>query len=108
VMYAGAKVEEADVYELFRAPRHPYAAGLLGALPHPAAARKETGPPRLTEIPGIVPVLRAPLESCAFAPRCPSATDWCRTQSPPLAPCGPGDDHAVACFHPGPAATVPA
>jgi peptide/nickel transport system ATP-binding protein len=107
VMYAGAKVEEADVYELFGAPRHPYAAGLLGALPHSAIARPETGPPRLAEIPGIVPVLRTPLESCAFAPRCQSATDQCRTQPPLLAPCGPGDDHVVACFHPWPTATVP-
>jgi peptide/nickel transport system ATP-binding protein len=108
VMYAGAKVEEADVYELFETPRHPYAAGLLRALPGSAAARQEAGPPRLAEIPGIVPTLRAPLASCAFAPRCQSATDQCRTQPPLLAPCGPGGDHEVACFHPEPAATVSA
>jgi peptide/nickel transport system ATP-binding protein len=107
VMYAGAKVEEADVYDLFRAPRHPYAAGLLGALPGSALARREAGVLRLAEIPGMVPVLRAPLESCAFAPRCQSATDQCRTQPPLLELCGPGADHAVACFHPEPA-TVPA
>ncbi len=107
VMYAGAKVEEADVYDLFQAPRHPYAAGLLGALPGSALARREAGVLRLAEIPGMVPVLRAPLESCAFAPRCPSATDQCRTQPPLLELCGPGTDHAVACFHPETAA-VPA
>ncbi len=108
VMYAGAKVEEADVYDLFRAPRHPYAAGLLGALPGSAVARREAGQLRLAEIPGMVPVLRAPLESCAFAPRCQRATDQCRVQPPLLTPCGPADDHAVACFHPEPVATVPA
>jgi peptide/nickel transport system ATP-binding protein len=108
VMYAGAKVEEADVYELFAAPRHPYAAGLLRALPNLAVGRPEAGLPRLAEIPGIVPTLRTPLESCAFAPRCRSATDQCLTQPPLLEPCGPGHDHAVACFHPEPAATVPA
>ncbi len=108
VMYAGAKVEEADVYDLFRAPRHPYAAGLLGALPGSAVARREAGRLRLAEIPGMVPVLRAPLESCAFAPRCQRATDQCREQPPLLTPCGPADDHAVACFHPEPVATVPA
>ena len=107
VMYAGAKVEEADVYELFQAPRHPYAAGLLGALPGSAGARQEAGLRRLAEIPGMVPVLRAPLGSCAFAPRCHSATDQCRTQPPLLEPCGPGADHAVACFHPESAAAVP-
>ncbi|HEY7325032.1 MAG TPA: ABC transporter ATP-binding protein [Streptosporangiaceae bacterium] len=103
VMYAGAKVEEADVYDLFQAPRHPYAAGLLGALPGSALARRESGRLRLSEIPGMVPVLRAPLDSCAFAPRCRSATDQCRTQPPLLELCGPGADHAVACFHPDPA-----
>jgi peptide/nickel transport system ATP-binding protein len=107
VMYAGAKVEEADVYDLFQAPRHPYAAGLLGALPGSALARREAGVLRLAEIAGMVPVLRAPLDSCAFAPRCQSATDQCRTQPPLLEVCGPGADHAVACFHPEPAA-VPA
>lgn len=106
VMYAGAKVEEADVYDLFQAPRHPYAAGLLGALPG-SAARREEGLLRLAEIPGMVPVLRAPVENCVFAPRCKSATDQCRTQPPLLEQCGPGTDHAVACFHPEPAA-VPA
>ncbi len=108
VMYAGAKVEEADVYELFGTPRHPYAAGLLRALPGSAVAGPGDGPLRLAEIPGIVPTLRASLESCAFASRCHRVTDQCRTQPPLLAPCGPGDDHAVACFHPEPAATVPA
>jgi peptide/nickel transport system ATP-binding protein len=108
VMYAGAKVEEADVYELFQAPRHPYAAGLLGALPGSAAERPEAERQRLAEIPGMVPVIRAPLESCAFAPRCTSATDQCRTTPPLLEPCGPAVDHVVACFHPVPLTTIPA
>lgn len=104
VMYAGAKVEEADVYDLFQAPRHPYAAGLLGSLPGSAVTRQESGQVRLAEIPGMVPVLRAPLESCAFAARCQRATDECRTLPPVLTPCGPAEDHAVACFHPEPTA----
>jgi peptide/nickel transport system ATP-binding protein len=108
VMYAGAKVEEADVYDLFQAPRHPYASGLLGALPGSAIARRDGERLRLAEIPGMVPVLRAPLENCAFAPRCQFATDQCRTRPPPLEPCGPGSEHVVACFHPVPVATVSA
>ncbi|HEY2508450.1 MAG TPA: ABC transporter ATP-binding protein [Streptosporangiaceae bacterium] len=106
VMYAGAKVEEADVYDLFQAPRHPYSAGLLGALPGSALAQEQAGRPRLAEIPGMVPMLRAPLDSCAFAARCQSATDECRAQAPLLEQVGPGAGHAVACFHPEPATTV--
>lgn len=108
VMYAGAEAEEADVYDLFQSPRHPYTAGLLASLPGSAVPRREAGPPRLAEIPGVVPVLRAPTESCAFAPRCQRATDECRNERPPLAPCGPAGDHAAACFHAEPIATVSA
>src|SRR5256714_5283071 len=61
VMYAGRKVEEAPVLDLFRAPQHPYTIGLLGALPVPVNGRM---PERLREIRGIVPSLAAPLPSC--------------------------------------------
>src|SRR3954465_13166446 len=69
VMYAGRKVEEAPVAELFRAPRHPYTQGLLGALPKLGSSLSgETQ--RLAEIPGQVPDLRKPIEGCVFAGRC--------------------------------------
>ena len=55
VMYAGRKVEEAPVDELFESPLHPYTAGLIGATPVPGAARAE----RLADIPGMVPPLNA-------------------------------------------------
>ena len=55
VMYAGRKVEEAPVDELFENPLHPYTAGLIGATPVPGAARAE----RLADIPGMVPPLNA-------------------------------------------------
>jgi ABC-type dipeptide/oligopeptide/nickel transport system ATPase component len=41
VMYAGRKVEEAPVAELFRSPRHPYTQGLLEPCPSSALARRE-------------------------------------------------------------------
>src|SRR5205814_9449157 len=47
VMYAGRKVEEALVDDLFENPLHPYTAGLIGATPVPGAARAE----RLADIP---------------------------------------------------------
>ena len=96
VMYAGRKVEEAPVHDLFAAPQHPYTIGLLGAVPRPGAA-STTG--RLQEIPGRVPSLTEVLQACAFADRCPRADDITRSQQPELLEVRPG--HSVACFHPG-------
>jgi peptide/nickel transport system ATP-binding protein len=96
VMYAGRKVEEAPVDELFARPQHPYTIGLMGAIPRPGGA-DETG--RLREIPGRVPSLQGPWRACAFADRCPRADEKTRTEVPPLAEVRPR--HSVACFHPG-------
>jgi peptide/nickel transport system ATP-binding protein len=96
VMYAGRKVEEAPVHDLFAFPQHPYTIGLLGAVPRPGAA-STTG--RLQEIPGRVPSLSELPQACAFADRCPRADDLTRSQRPELREVRPG--HTVACFHPG-------
>jgi peptide/nickel transport system ATP-binding protein len=96
VMYAGRKVEEAPVHDLFASPQHPYTIGLLGAVPRPGAA-STTG--RLQEIPGRVPSLSELPQACAFADRCPRADDLTRSQRPELHEVRPG--HTVACFHPG-------
>jgi peptide/nickel transport system ATP-binding protein len=98
VMYAGRKVEEAPVHELYAHPQHPYTIGLLGAIPRPGAA---DGRGRLREIPGRVPSLAELPAACVFAPRCPRADDLTRSQRPDLREVRPG--HLVACFHPGPA-----
>ncbi|CCD90326.1 ABC transporter ATP-binding protein, putative oligo/dipeptide transport protein [Bradyrhizobium sp. ORS 285] len=83
VMYAGRKVEEAPVKELFRSPRHPYTQGLLGALPKLGSSLSgETK--RLAEIPGQVPDLKQRIEGCVFAGRCALATDVCRQYAPGL------------------------
>jgi peptide/nickel transport system ATP-binding protein len=96
VMYAGRKVEEAPVHDLFAYPQHPYTIGLLGAVPRPGSA-SENG--RLQEIPGRVPSLAELPQACLFADRCPRADDLTRSQQPELREVRP--DHLVACFHPG-------
>jgi len=92
VMYAGRKVEEAAVDDLFETPLHPYTAGLIGATPVPGAARAE----RLADIPGMVPPLNGLPRGCAFAPRCPRVMARCRDERPELTRPSPG--RLVACF----------
>jgi oligopeptide/dipeptide ABC transporter ATP-binding protein len=98
VMYAGRKVEEADVDDLFERPAHPYTRGLLGSIPHLDEVAKAGAPRvRLNEIKGMVPSLVHLPQGCSFAPRCSHATDQCRATSPPLEQHWRG--HWVACWH---------
>jgi peptide/nickel transport system ATP-binding protein len=96
VMYAGRKVEEAPVRDLFRHPRHPYTQGLLASVPRLGATLGRAVPPPLAEIPGVVPSLREAIIGCAFAPRCAYATERCRAEAPLLEAKRPG--HLAACF----------
>ena len=77
VQYAGQKVEEQPVADLFRDPHHPYTAALLSALPERATGR------RLPSIPGVVPGQFDRPTGCLFSPRCTLATELCRTTQPP-------------------------
>jgi oligopeptide/dipeptide ABC transporter ATP-binding protein len=98
VMYAGRKVEEAAVDELFDNPGHPYTVGLLGSIPRlDSVALAKTRRPRLTEIRGMVPSLAGLPAGCTFAARCDFATDRCRATFPPLEMRRP--DHWIACWH---------
>jgi peptide/nickel transport system ATP-binding protein len=99
VMYAGRKVEEANVEELFAEPLHPYTRGLLASIPSLTiiAGEPAAGPQRLSEIPGMVPSLAQLQPGCAFAPRCAFADDLCREQRPPYAEKQPR--HFAACWH---------
>jgi peptide/nickel transport system ATP-binding protein len=96
VMYAGRKVEEAPVRLLLRTPRHPYTAGLLGAVPKLGSSVSGAPVPKLAEIKGTVPSLREPIIGCAFAPRCVLADDRCRREAPALDQVG--DGHLAACW----------
>jgi peptide/nickel transport system ATP-binding protein len=99
VMYAGRKVEEAWVHELFARPQHQYTIGLLDAIPRAGGADANG---RLREIPGRVPSLSRLPEECAFAPRCPLADGACLAAVPGLRLVEAG--HVAACVHPGRAA----
>ena len=99
VMYAGRVVESAPTVELLRAPRHPYTSLLIECAPSLHRARLD----RMPCLPGLPPNPVDPQIGCAFAPRCPRATDRCREERPPLTRVdGVGHVAAsqVACHHP--------
>jgi peptide/nickel transport system ATP-binding protein len=98
VMYAGRKVEEAPVGQLFAQPAHPYTRGLLASIARGKAGARAR---RLKEIPGMVPSLREPIVGCAFAPRCQFAIDACRAQQPGLRPVAGEPQHQAACLRIG-------
>jgi peptide/nickel transport system ATP-binding protein len=98
VMYAGRKVEEAPVAELFAHPMHPYTRGLMSSIPRLALMRRENArAERLQEIPGMVPALSNLPPGCIFAPRCAFASDLCRREYPSYEEKRPG--HWAACWH---------
>jgi oligopeptide transport system ATP-binding protein len=92
VLYAGYKVEEGPVKEVFQNPRHPYTRGLLSCVPniddHTTVIRA---------IPGTLPNITEDIPGCRFHPRCQNVMDCCRKTIPEELPCGaPG--HFVSCF----------
>jgi peptide/nickel transport system ATP-binding protein len=97
VMYAGRKVEEGPVEEIFARPLHPYTRGLLGSVPRLGSSLTEGGRGKLAEIPGLVPSLRQKIIGCPFAGRCPMATELCSRVAPAIEGKAPG--HLVACHY---------
>jgi peptide/nickel transport system ATP-binding protein len=91
VMYAGRKVEEGAVRDVFREPRHPYTEGLIKV-----SRWESSGGLEMPEIPGTVP---SPYElpfGCSFEPRCGSALPACSRDKPPLFELAEG--RSSACF----------
>jgi oligopeptide transport system ATP-binding protein len=97
VMYGGIVVEEAETTELFRAPKHPYTAALMGSVPRLDVPRDE----ELVTIKGQPPDSIHPPSGCPFAPRCSRVEEDCLTVVPPIEEVGTSAaPHRVACFHP--------
>ena len=89
VMYAGRIAEIGPVQDVVQNPLHPYARGLMGAIPTLAQDAS-----RLVQIPGSMPRLSAIPPGCPFNPRCPHAWDRCRIDRPEPIQHGA---HKVAC-----------
>jgi peptide/nickel transport system ATP-binding protein len=89
VMYSGRVAEIGPVQDVIQNPLHPYAKGLMGAIPTLADEGK-----RLVQIPGSMPRLSAIPQGCSFNPRCAFAFDRCRIERPDPSRHG---TQAVAC-----------
>ena len=92
VMYSGRVAEEADVFQIFDSPLHPYSAGLLRSTPNLARTAA-----RLTTIPGAMPNPADPPPGCLFSPRCPNSAPACDAARPDLRAL-PGDRRAACIF----------
>jgi len=90
VMYAGNKVEDGSVRDIFKDPKHPYTQGLLKAIPKISAGQE-----KLVGIDGAVPSMLNPPSGCRFHPRCPYAKEICSAEKPRSIELG--GEHSVSC-----------
>ena len=91
VMYLGRVVEKCEAKELFVHPYHPYTKALLSAIPIPNIHIEQKPIPMTGELTSPI----NPPNACRFAPRCPYATEQCRSSEPALEEMTPG--HVVLC-----------
>ena len=90
VMYAGRLVEVGQVRQVVKNAAHPYARGLMNAIPSLTRRVK-----RLVQIDGSMPGLNDIPPGCAFHPRCPERMEICTKKRPELIDVGPTQ---VACW----------
>ena len=90
IVYAGHIVEYGTLEDIFNHTAHPYTVGLFGSLPN-----MDDRTQRLKPIPGLMPDPTKLPAGCPFCPRCPHATEKCKTIPPEFV--NVGGDHIVAC-----------
>ncbi|MFP9190847.1 ABC transporter ATP-binding protein [Natronosalvus vescus] len=91
VMYAGKVMEQADVFDLYDSPAHPYTRALLNCLPGNTGTVEPIG--------GTLPSVTNPPDGCRFADRCEYAIDDCYVGEQPYLVPVTSSDHTVSCLH---------
>lgn len=94
VMYMGRVVEMSDARGIVDRPAHPYTRALMAAVPKPDPSQR---------IAGVIEIGEPPSQlnrsaGCAYATRCPLASERCRVEVPELRPIG-GDQRLAACHN---------
>ena len=92
VMYGGLIMEEANIYDIFESPLHPYTMGLIASIPDINQDKSK----KLQPIIGSPPDMIHPPAGCPFAPRCPYACRICQEELPPVYRAG--DSHTSRCW----------
>ena len=101
VMYLGKIVELGEAKHVFMNPVHPYTNALIQAVPVPDPEMEEK---EHIILQGEIGSSVNPPSGCRFHPRCPYATEKCRTEEPLLKVCESADaagmtGHQVACHY---------
>ena len=94
VMYLGQIVELAPTAELFANPAHPYTQALFAAVPRVGEEKREYLPER-ARVRGEVASATDIPSGCPFHPRCPQASEHCRSVQPVTVDLNAG--HSVRC-----------
>ena len=92
VMYAGRRMEQGEINDVYHRPSHPYTLGLMNSI-----ARLDESTERLEPIPGSPPDLLNIPTGCPFHPRCQYAKDRCTTDIPKFEPVT--ESHSTACHY---------